>query len=110
MRQQDAPWLRRRFKARRQIHFAADDGVVHSVLAAEIADCAEARAYAHPYPEGTLEAYEVSAAVNRTANDNPALIEPLPPPMASTGIAEGAAPAPKPLRKSARVSFRRSFQ
>ena len=28
-----------------------------------------------PAPEGLLEAYEVSTAVNRTANDNPALVE-----------------------------------
>ena len=29
-----------------------------------------------PAPETALEAYEVSTAVNRTANDNPKLVEP----------------------------------
>src|SRR5215510_12816711 len=32
-----------------------------------------------PAPDAMLEAYEVSTAVNRTANDNPVLVEPRPP-------------------------------
>ena len=32
-----------------------------------------------PAPDAVLEAYTVSSAVNRTANDNPALLEPRPP-------------------------------
>lgn len=32
-----------------------------------------------PAPEGELEAYEISCAINRAANEGPALIEPLPP-------------------------------
>jgi putative SOS response-associated peptidase YedK len=30
-----------------------------------------------PAPDGEIEAYEVSSAVNRTANDEPKLVEPL---------------------------------
>ena len=30
-----------------------------------------------PAPDALLEAYEVSSAVNRTANDSPMLLEPL---------------------------------
>jgi putative SOS response-associated peptidase YedK len=66
-------------------------------------DALTATALLDPAPEGMLDAYEVSVAVNRTANDDPALIERLPPPAASTGIAEAVASAPKPARKSARA-------
>jgi putative SOS response-associated peptidase YedK len=57
-------------------------------------DCANvdpetASALIAPAPEGLLEAYEVSTAVNRTANDNPKLVEPF------AGGGE-VAPAPKP--------------
>ena len=45
-----------------------------------------------PAPEDLLEAYPVSTAVNRTANDNAKLLEPVDP---------NAEPAPKPARKPA---------
>ena len=46
-----------------------------------------------PAPENLLEVYEVSSAVNRTANDSPILIEPLlePEPVEP--------PKPKPAKK-----------
>lgn len=40
-------------------------------------DATTAAALIAPAPDALLEAYEVSRAVNRTANDSPALIEPL---------------------------------
>jgi putative SOS response-associated peptidase YedK len=43
-----------------------------------------------PPPEGLLEAYEISPAVNRTENDGPNLIAPLAPPPPAT-VAEAAA-------------------
>jgi putative SOS response-associated peptidase YedK len=43
-----------------------------------------------PPPEGLLEAYEISPAVNRTENDGPNLIAPVAPPPAT--VAEAAAP------------------
>ena len=51
-------------------------------------DCAEvdadtAAALIAPAPDGLLEAYEISTAVNRTANDNPKLLEPVVPPQAA---------------------------
>jgi putative SOS response-associated peptidase YedK len=39
-------------------------------------DAKTAEALIAPAPEGMLEAYEISTAVNRTANDNPKLLEP----------------------------------
>lgn len=45
-----------------------------------------------PAPDDLLEAYLVSTAVNRTANDNPMLLDPFVP---------GEAPAPKPTPKRA---------
>ena len=39
-------------------------------------DATTAAALIAPAPEGLLEAYEISTAVNRTANDNPKLLEP----------------------------------
>jgi putative SOS response-associated peptidase YedK len=39
-------------------------------------DAKTAEALIAPAPEGLLEAYEISTAVNRTANDNPKLLEP----------------------------------
>lgn len=53
-------------------------------------DAATACALIHPAPDALLEAYPVSSAVNRVANDSPALLEP-----AAAG-ADVAAPAPKP--------------
>jgi hypothetical protein len=49
-------------------------------------DAKTAEALIAPAPEGLLEAYEISTAVNRTANDNPKLLEPV-----------GAAP-PEPVK------------
>ena len=42
-------------------------------------DAKTAEALVAPAPEGLLEAYEISTAVNRTANDNPKLLEPVGP-------------------------------
>ena len=44
-----------------------------------------------PPPEGLLEAYEISPAVNRTENDGPNLIAPVEPPQPAA-VAEVAAP------------------
>ena len=52
-------------------------------------DAKTAEALIAPAPEGLLEAYEISTAVNRTANDNPKLLEPV-----------GAAP-PEPVTPAA---------
>jgi putative SOS response-associated peptidase YedK len=41
------------------------------------ADAPTAAAVIAPAPDAALEAYEVSSAVNRTANDSPSLLEPL---------------------------------
>ena len=50
-----------------------------------------AAAVIQPAPDAAIEAYEVSSAVNRTANDFPALLAPLTEP-------EVTAPAEKPKR------------
>ncbi len=57
-------------------------------------DAKTAAALIAPAPENLLEAFEISTAVNRVANDNPKLIEP---------VAEGAADAApaKPAAKKA---------
>ena len=57
-------------------------------------DARTAEALITPAPDNLLEAYPISADVNRTVNDNPKLLEPL---------AAGAepAPAPKPSAKRA---------
>ncbi len=52
-------------------------------------DATIAAALIAPAPEGLLEAYEISAAVNRTANDNSKLLEPV------------GATAPEPVKPSA---------
>jgi putative SOS response-associated peptidase YedK len=57
-------------------------------------DALTATAFLAPAPESLLEAYEVSSAVNRTANDGPELIAP--------AAASSAAAAPAPATKSAR--------
>jgi putative SOS response-associated peptidase YedK len=53
-------------------------------------DARTAEALIRPAPEGLLEAYAVSTAVNRTANDSPRLLE---------RVDVSAAPAPKPAAK-----------
>jgi putative SOS response-associated peptidase YedK len=57
------------------------------------AEVATAAALIAPAPESLFEAVEVSAAGNRTANDGPSLIEPLPPDTQATAPAASAAPA-----------------
>ena len=56
-------------------------------------DALTAAAFLVPAPESLLEAYEVSTAVNRAANDGPALIAP---------VSERAVQAPEPAVKRSR--------
>jgi len=58
------------------------------------ADAEMAAAVIAPAPEGLLESYPVSSAVNRTANDTPDLLEPL----REGEMGEAPAPAPQPKR------------
>jgi len=60
-------------------------------------NAATAAALIMPAPDNLFEAYEISTAVNRTANDSAALIEPLGSPAAATApaIPERAAAKPK---------------
>lgn len=60
-------------------------------------DATTASALITPAPDNLLEAYEVSTAVNRTANDNARLVEPLGP-----GAQGEPAPAPKPPARARR--------
>jgi putative SOS response-associated peptidase YedK len=57
-------------------------------------DAQMATAVIQPAADALLESYEVSTAVNRTANDSPALLEPLREPEVVA-----AAPAPKRVKK-----------
>jgi putative SOS response-associated peptidase YedK len=59
-------------------------------------DAKTAAALIHPAPDNLLEAYEVSTAVNRTANDDPKLVEPI------VANAEPT-PAPKPAARVRRA-------
>jgi putative SOS response-associated peptidase YedK len=52
-----------------------------------------------PAPDAALEAYEVSTAVNRTANDNPKLVERWSPP-AEPGPEQKPAPRKQPARRT----------
>ena len=52
-------------------------------------DAVTAAALIAPAPAGLLKAYEISRAVNRTANEGPQLIEPI----ASESLCAGANPA-----------------
>jgi hypothetical protein len=61
-------------------------------------DAATAAALIAPAPESLFEAYEISTAVNRAANDSPALIEPL-------GAAAPATPAAKPKKGDGQMSL-----
>jgi hypothetical protein len=62
-------------------------------------DAETASALIAPAREGLLDLYEVSAAVNRTANDTPALIEPAAaPPAAHAGAAQAADEAVSPRK------------
>ena len=68
------------------------------LLARSERGCARRRsAVIAPAPDAALEAYEVSSAVNRTANDSPKLLEPLREPE----MVEAAPAAPKRAKKSA---------
>ena len=63
-------------------------------------DCAEGRrqtaaALIPPAPENLLEVYPVSPAVNRTANDNPKLVEPF---VAGAETQAASAPPTRPAR------------
>jgi putative SOS response-associated peptidase YedK len=55
-------------------------------------DAITAAALIAPAPDGMLDAYEISTAVNRTANDNAKLIEPVVPGQLQPALAK---PAPK---------------
>jgi putative SOS response-associated peptidase YedK len=59
-------------------------------------DATTAAALIQPAPDGQLEAYEISTAVNRTGNDNPKLLEPV-----------GAAP-PEPVKPAAPQRVKRA--
>jgi putative SOS response-associated peptidase YedK len=70
-------------------------------------DCAKveanvAAALIAPASESLLEAYEVSTAVNRVANDSEALIAPAPPAAVSTELSAPMAPANKAKPKAAK--------
>ena len=58
-------------------------------------DATTAAALIAPAPDDLLEAYRVSTAVNRTANDNPKLMEPVVPGAAGAGAGESRAPKPR---------------
>jgi putative SOS response-associated peptidase YedK len=62
-------------------------------------DATTAAALIAPAPEGLLEAYEISTAVNRTANDNPNLLEPVGPGQGAP-TPEPAAPKPAVKRRA----------
>jgi hypothetical protein len=61
-------------------------------------DAATAAALIAPAPENLFEAYAISTAVNRTANDSPDLIEPLPPDGVGGEPAASPVPVPVPAR------------
>ena len=71
-------------------------------LACAAVDAETAAAFIVPAPEGLLEAYPVSTAVNRTANDGPELIEPV-----SEAEAEAAPPPPAAKRSRERKPDKR---
>ncbi len=48
-----------------------------------------------PAPEGAMEVYEISPAVNRVTNDSPALLEPY-----NADLAPPSSPKPKPRRQA----------
>ncbi|MGB8090157.1 MAG: SOS response-associated peptidase, partial [Pseudolabrys sp.] len=61
-------------------------------------DAETAAALIAPAPDDLLEAYEVSTAVNRTANDNPKLIERDLTPIGTEAVPERAAAPRRPVR------------
>jgi hypothetical protein len=62
-------------------------------------DATTAAALIQPAPDNLLEAYEISTAVNRTANDNPKLLEPVVPGQLQPAP-EPAAPKPAVKRRA----------
>jgi putative SOS response-associated peptidase YedK len=69
-------------------------------LDSDTVDAGTAAALIAPAPEHAMEVYEVSTAVNRVANDSPALIEPVA--ARSGGVPDGSKPAPEtPKRRRA---------
>ena len=66
-------------------------------------DAMTAAALFAPAPEGLLEAYEISPAVNHTGNDGPNLIEPAawqPPPVLPPANSGASAPARRAARRT----------
>ena len=65
-------------------------------------DATTAAALIAPAPDGLLEAYEISTAVNRTANDNPKVLEPVAgsQPARSQPAAKPPEPRAKRVKKS----------
>jgi putative SOS response-associated peptidase YedK len=68
-------------------------------------DARTAEALIRPAPEDLLEAYEVSTAVNRTANDNPKLVEPLAGPAEPTLAAKPAARRRRAVKDEGQTSL-----
>jgi putative SOS response-associated peptidase YedK len=64
-------------------------------------DATTAAALIAPAPDGLLEAYEISTAVNRTANDNPKVIEPI---AGEPAPSQPAAKPPEPRAKRVKKS------
>jgi putative SOS response-associated peptidase YedK len=63
-------------------------------------DVATATALIAPAPGDLFEAYEISTAVNRTANDGPALVEPI-------DLSAAAAETPRPAPRAAKATPRK---
>ena len=63
-------------------------------------DAATAAALIMPAPDNLFEAYEISTAVNRTANDSAALVEPVGSSAAAAAAAAPERPAAKPKPKT----------
>jgi putative SOS response-associated peptidase YedK len=68
-------------------------------------DAATAAALIVPAPENLFEAYEISNAVNRTANDSPSLTEPLAPDAAAAAPVARPKPRPKPKKDDGQASL-----
>jgi len=73
-------------------------------LNASEVDVHAAAALIVPAPDEFLDAYEVSTAVNRVANDSPALIAPAP----DAPEAQAEAPAPSKVRRKPKVDERQA--
>jgi putative SOS response-associated peptidase YedK len=72
-------------------------------------DAPTATALLSPAGEGLLDAYEVSPAVNRAANDEPALIEPISPQQAAPPAVQEDASAPAKREKKPKKDERQSL-